>query len=279
MAGIINWNELWKITRSGSPWRKALEEDAGSVGDKYAKQCNESIMQSQSRERTEKQIAKMELNHEYTVLDIGSGPGRLAIPIAKRVKNVTAIDPSRDMMAYLRENMKKEAVKNIVCINKRWEDIELGVDIESHDVVIASGSLGMRDMEEALAKIDAAAKRYVYLFTSAGRWLDEGLWKAIYGEKQPAWWLDYIYLCNILHDLEIYANVEISDSEFELQYESLDDAVNKWKEMYDLPSEKEAVLRDYLSKMLVEDEDDGKLCLKRKSKSAMIWWRKNHENE
>jgi SAM-dependent methyltransferase len=277
MAGIINWNELWKLMRLNSPLRRTLEEDAGSLGDKYAEQCNESLMRSKSKERTEMQISKIELNPEYTVLDIGSGPGRLVIPIAKQVKTVTAIDPSRVMMAYLQENMKEDDVKNIVCINKRWENIELGVDIEPHDVVIAAHSLVMLDIQEALAKINAAAKRYVYLFTAAGRWQDEGLWKAINGEKQPPWWLDYIYLCNILYDMEIYANVGIWDSEFELQYDSLDDAVNKWKEMYDPQSEKERVLREYLAKMLVKDENDGKLYLKRKLKSAMVWWRKNEK--
>ena len=271
MPEIVNWNELWKLMRLSSPLRKSLEEDAGTLGDKYAKQCNESMMQSQSKERTEKQISKMELNHEYTVLDIGSGPGRLAIPIAKRVMMVTAIDPSKAMLVYLQENMEKENVKNITYIQKRWEDIKPGVDIEPHDVVIASGSLAMLDIQEALAKIDASAKRYVYLFTSAGKGMDKELWKAIYG-KTPS--TDYIYLYNILHDMEIYANVEISDSEFEQRYKSFDEAVNKWKEMYDLPSEKEGELREHLSKMLVEDENDGKLCLKRKSKSAMIWWKK-----
>jgi SAM-dependent methyltransferase len=276
MPGIINWNELWKLMRLSSSLRRTLDEDAGSRGDKYAKQCNESLMQSQSKERAERQIAKMELNPDYTVLDIGSGPGRLAILIAKKVKNVTAIDPSRAMLVYLQENMEKEDVKNITCINKRWEDIELGVDIMPHDVVIASGSLVMLDIQEALAKIDAAARRYVYLFISAGKGMDKGLWKVIYGETPSA---DYIYLYNILHDTGIYANVEISDSEIEQRYNSLDEAVNKWKKMYDLPSEKEGVLREYLSKMLVKDEIDGKLCLKRKSKSAMIWWKKEKMGE
>ena len=276
MPEIVNWNELWKLMRLSSPHRKSLEEDAGTHGDKYAKQCNESMMQSQSKERTEKQISKMELNHEYTVLDIGSGPGRLAIPVAKRVTMVTAIDPSKAMLVYLQENMEKENVKNITYIQKRWEDIKPGVDIEPHDVVIASGSLAMLDIQEALAKIDASAKRYVYLFTSAGKGMDKELWKAIYG-KTPS--TDYIYIYNILHDMEIYANVEISDSEFEQRYNSLDDAVNKWKKMYDLPSEKEGELREYLSKMLVEDENDGKLCLKRRSKSAMIWWKKEKMGE
>jgi ubiquinone/menaquinone biosynthesis C-methylase UbiE len=40
-------------------------------------------------ERTEKQLASIQLNPEYTVLDVGAGTGRLAIPIAKKVKKVT----------------------------------------------------------------------------------------------------------------------------------------------------------------------------------------------
>lgn len=277
MAGIINWNELWKVMISSSVWRKTLEldEPAGKFWDERAKKFNESMMQN--RGRAEKQIAKIVLDPDYTVLDVGAGTGRLAIPIAKCVKTVTAVDPSRGMLACLQENMEKEEVKNVMCVNKRWEDVELGVDIELHDVVIASHSLAMLDMQEALAKMDAASKKYVYIFTFAGRWMDGGLWEKIHGETRPSW-SDYIYLCNILHDMGIYANVEIWDSEYEQHYDSLDDAVTKMKEMYDLTSEKEEFLREHLSKILVEDENDGTLCLKHKSKSAMIWWEKNaHE--
>ena len=269
MEGIINWNELWKVMRSEYYRRRAHGEDPVSMWDKRAKQFNESMMQH--RERTEKQIAKIELNSECTVLDVGAGTGRIAIPIAKRVKSVTAIDPSKGMLACLKKNMEKEGVKNITCVNKRWEDIELGGDIKPHDVVIASYSLGMFDMQETLAKIATGAKKCVYLFEFVGGWMDEKLWKAIYGEKHPAW-TGYIYLYNILHDMGIYANVEIWDSDYEQRYQSLDDAVTKLKETYDLPSEKEGILRTYLSEILIEN--DGTLCLKRKSKSAMIWWQK-----
>jgi SAM-dependent methyltransferase len=275
MAGIINWNELWKAMRSGHYRRRTHGEDPGSRWDKRAKEFNKSMMQH--RERAEKQIANLVLKPEYTVLDVGAGTGRLALPIAKRVKSVIAIDQSQGMLACLQENMEKKGITNIVCVNKRWEDIELGVDIEQHDVVLACHSLGMLDIQEALAKMDAASKRYVYILTSAGRWKgngEEGLWEKIYGERQRhrALHSDYIFFCNLLHDMKIYANVDIRDAEFEQRYESLDDAVTKWKEMRDIPTEKEDVLRAYLSKILVED--DGTLCLKRKSKSATIWWQK-----
>jgi ubiquinone/menaquinone biosynthesis C-methylase UbiE len=272
MAGIINWSELEKVIRSGYYRRRAHGEDHGSMWDKRAKQFNESMIQHP--ERAERQIANLDLKPEYTVLDVGAGTGRLAIPIAKRVKGVTAIDPSKGMLTCLKENMEKEEVKNIVCVNKRWEDVELGDDIEQHDIVIASHSVST---QEAVAKMDAVARKYVYILTFAGRWVgdgEEGLWKAIYGERQRqrAWHSDYILLYNILHDMKIYANLQIHEFESEQHYESLDEAVTKWKEMRDIPAEKEDVLRGYLSKILIED--DGTLCLKRKSKSATIWWQK-----
>ena len=277
MQGIINWNELWKMARSGSMWRRTLNGPAGSFWDGRAKRFNESMMQN--RERSHKQVAKIKLSPEYTVLDVGAGTGRLAIPIAKQVASVTAVDPSGGMLACLQENMGREGVTNITSINKQWEDIELGedCDIEPHDVVIASHSLSMLDMQEALAKMNAAATKSVYLFTFAGRWMDGGLYEEICGEKQKRnSWSDYIHLCNILHDMEIYADVEIWDSEFEQRYANIDEAVTRIMEMYDLPSEKDGALRDYLSGTLVKD--DGALCLKRKSKSAMIRWQPNsHE--
>ena len=282
MEGIINWNELWKAMRAGHYRRRAheKEEDPGSRWDKRAEQFNESMMQHP--ERAEKQIASLDLKPEYTVLDVGAGTGRLAIPIAKRVKSVTAIDQSKGMMACLQENMEKEGITNITCINKRWEDVEVGVDIEPHDVVMACHSLGMLDIQEAVAKMDAASRKYVYILSSAGRGMGNGeeegeLRKAIYGDRghrARGWGSDYMFFCNLLHDMKIYANVDIRDAESEQRYESLDEAVTKWKEMRDIPAEKEDVLREHLSRILVEDNGTGTLCLKRKSKSATIWWQK-----
>jgi len=278
MTGIINWNELWKAMRSGHQHRGDRGEDMGSRWDKRAKKFNESVMQHS--ERTAKQITKLELKPEYTVLDVGAGTGRLLIPIAKQVKAVTAVDSSKGMLACLQENVEREGITNVTTINKRWEDIELGVDIEPHNIVIACHSLGMFDIQEALRKMDAASKGYVYIMNFAGRRMGNGngdgkLWKAISGEgRRSGHSTDYILLYNILHDMKIYANVDILDTEFEQHYDSLDDAVERWKEMRDIPPEKEDVLREHLSKMLTTDSETGALSFKRESKSATIWWQK-----
>ena len=105
---------------------------------------------------------------------------------------------------------------------------------------------------------------------------EEGLRKTIFGERHRVrgWGSDYMFFCNLLHDMKIYANVDIRDAESEQRYESMDEAVTKWKEMREIPAEKEDVLREHLSRILVEDDGTGTLCLKRKSKSATIWWQK-----
>ena len=164
-AEIINWNELRKMAMSGFRHGRR-DEDPVKAWDKRAKKFNEHAMRQ--KERTEKQIAKLHLNPEYTVLDIGAGTGRLSIPIAKQVKSVTAIDQSSGMLSQLGVNMQKEGINNITCLQKRWEDVVIGQDIEPQDVVIASHSLGMFDLREALDKIDTTAKKYVYILQSAG---------------------------------------------------------------------------------------------------------------
>ena len=125
-----------------------------------------------------------------------------------------------------------------------------------------------------MKKIDAAAKRYVYLFANVGGHRDEVLLDVIYDEKQPSQQLDYIYLYNILHDLNIYANVEILDSELELEFDSLDDAMNEWRLVYGIPPERESALRAYAEKTPVKDENESSHYLRRKQKIAMIWWKK-----
>lgn len=281
MTGIINWNELRKAIVSEGRRRRGHERPE-EMWDKRAEEFNKSTRGGS--ERTEKQVASLKLDPDYTVLDVGAGTGRLSVPIAKIVKQVTAVDQSKGMLSYLEENMAEGGLSNYKAIQKRWEDVELGVDIEPHDVVIASHSLGMFDLQEALAKMDAAAKRRVYIFTAAGKWFfddqEEELWERIY-DRPPrrggGFRSDYMLLYNILHDMGIYANVEIRDSEHVQRYGSIDEAVERWKERREIPPENEPLLREYLAKNL-EDENGGGLVFRRRTKSAMIWWPKSESS-
>lgn len=94
----------------------------------------------------------------------------------------------------------------------------------------------------------------------------------LYGEEfSPG--PDYIYIVNVLHQMGIYANIATWDREFSQRFSSLDEAVENMLGIFvDPPANSDRVIREYLSETLVKEE--GALWSKRKTRAAMIWWRK-----
>jgi ubiquinone/menaquinone biosynthesis C-methylase UbiE len=219
-------------------------------------------------ELTKKQLKQLPLTPQITVLDVGAGTGRMTIPIAKRVKHVTALEPSEKMLAALRENARRQQVFNLFCINESLEELEI---TNSYDLVIASFSLFMFDIKSALLKMNALASKAVYLFLSASPWVDEEMQKALYGNASP--WSDFIFIYNILHDAGILANVKISEYNLKQSYVDLEDAVSKYLQTYHIPIEKQDKLREYIQTVSIEE--NGKIWCNRKRKAATIWWTTN----
>ena len=96
------------------------------------------------------------------VLDIGCGPGSLAIPLAKAGASVTALDISRGML----NRIAKTAIDEGLSINPvecSWwtADIdELGFR-DSFDLVIASMTPGIKDVD-TFAKMISCSRQFCY---------------------------------------------------------------------------------------------------------------------
>jgi SAM-dependent methyltransferase len=267
----FEWGEMWNNAIEGSRWgqRAGMPE----FWDERVDWFEELVQQS---DRAGMIMSRIEKESNYTVLDIGAGPGTITIPLAKNVKGVTAVEPSSGMLARLKENASKENLANITYLPKKWEDVEIGKDIEAggHDVVIASHSLVIKDIKDALVKINDAVKRSVYIFIVAGRRNEKegsSLWSLFNREKQGLH-PDYIYLYNILYQLGIYANVEIIDANHNMQFPDLDAAVQHYKKWMNVSGADEEKLRLYLSENLVKENDA--FWLRHKLRTAMISWRK-----
>jgi SAM-dependent methyltransferase len=265
---LINWGELWK-----DKLQTTQRNELSTTGywDKRATSFNENMTNMQ--ELTKTQLNVLQIKPEYTVLDVGAGTGRLTIPIAKLAKNVTAVEPSKNMFCLLESNIKKENLQNITSVNCSCEEFIADSNVKPHDVVVASFSLFMVDIANALKKLDELATRNVYLFLSASTWMSKTLQRIVRGNVDGVNSGDYIYVYNILHDLGILANVEIWDFESNESYNSVDDAVTKFLEIYHTPQNKEPELREHLNQLLVKE--NGKLWLRTKRKAVMIWWPKN----
>ncbi|MEM2098596.1 MAG: methyltransferase domain-containing protein [Candidatus Bathyarchaeia archaeon] len=264
---LTNWAELRRMALLDT-YRPTVFST--SYWDVHAARFNEN-MQNMC-ELTEKQLNRLPLTPNCTVLDIGAGTGRLTIPIAKHVRYVTAVEPSKNMLNWLKINAEREKVNNIICANSPWERLNIE-DIGLHDVVVTSFSLFMHAIEEALVKMHKAALRYVYLFLSASNGVDEEIQKLTCNTSIPNG-LDYIYVYNILHNLGILANVEIWTYENAQCYNNLEDAILRFTELYNILPERQDELKTLLSKMLTEEQ--GKLWLKRRKKVAMVWWTKSN---
>jgi len=275
MPGIINWDELWKATHAGGFHHHGRDgQDLASHWDSKARGFNKRVMKNP--ERATNQVATLGLLPHETVLDVGAGTGRLAIPMARIARSVTALDQSKGMLACLEENMAKEGIENIRCIHKGWEELAEG-EIEPHDVVLSSNSLGVLNLRESLAKMDSMAKRAVYIFTFADRRRDDGFADFLRGGKRarhhfggPA---DYLVIYNLLADMGIFADIKIMNWQSSEHYSDLDEAVAEWKEMHEIPAEREPELREFLSEKLTESEQG--LCMHRHHKQAMISWQKD----
>jgi SAM-dependent methyltransferase len=276
MYRIIDWNELWKVHHVSSPERVARDRDPASVWDRRASSYRHFTRDSVAL--SEKEVRMMDLQPNDTVLDVGAGNGRLAVPVAKRVSKVTALDPSGGMLSLLREHMADAGHNNFSCIQSRWEDVKVGVDLPQHHVVIDSFTLGFYDLKEALQKMDAAALRSVYLFWHAGDWRsarERALYRTIFGEAvaMSGGYPDYSYVLNILHDLGIFAHVRIYDATWETIYESVEEAAGHWAKMHEVSPDQLPVLSEYFAEVLVRQKD-GRYRDTTHRLQAMLWWEK-----
>lgn len=150
-------------------------------------------------------IARVDLTGADTLLDVGCGPGTLCLPLAARLVHVIGLDYSRGMLDALQANAAAQGQNNVETMHLAWEDD--WSEVPPCDIVLASRSTTVEDMAAALHKLDAKAKKRVYLtHLVGGHFIDPAILDAL-GRKLPPL-PDYIYLLNILHRMEIHPRLD-----------------------------------------------------------------------
>ncbi len=211
-----------------------------------------------------------------SVLDVGAGTGRFAIPIARRAGRLVAVEPSDDMSVHLRQNVRDAGLTNVELVERGW--LEAEAELPPADVVLCAHVLYPHaELERWLRTLDGHALTAVVLALMAD-WGEPrillDLWQRFHGESrvlQPTYFDAYA----ALHELGILANVEIHDVGPSLMsYETLEEAVEAVREHLLLPPTPEAgaALRDVLPRHLVAGERG--LSLPSSRTAAVVWWRK-----
>jgi len=216
----------------------------------------------------------VDIKPHWTVLDVGCAAGTLAIPLAERVKKITALDISGNMLALLRDRCIKLGITNIHTVHAGWEDDWDKLGIGVHDVAVASRSLITDDFRDSIVKLNRAARRRVYLSTIVGDGPhDRRIFEALGRDLNPG--PDYICLNNLLYQMGIHANVNFVAYQECNSYESHEDAFKIVKCRFEeMSPEEEEILRAYLKDYLVYRDGKWVMAYRRKICWAVLWWDK-----
>lgn len=270
----IDWNDVWR-----QQYEKNLESrgrgDCATIWDSKEKAKEFLKRTGKNPERIREVVDILKPDKNSRILDIGAGPGTLAVPLAGIAGHVTAVEPSNGMADVMIDYAEKEGVSNIDIVRKKWEDIDPSTDLmDSYDIVFASHSLGMPDIKSSIEKMNSVASGKVCLFWFGGvtaweqRMVD--LWPDLFG-KEYSCGPKADVLFNLLYSMDIYPNVESWDFNPYHEYPDENTAIQEFKEQFGISTPgQEAILGEYLKEKLVRD--NGCLILPGNNTGIRLWW-------
>jgi SAM-dependent methyltransferase len=262
---FIDWDEQWKAAKNNSGLSSTINmEQWDSMAPTLRRwMVNDGYVG--------KFVKRIRLRPEWTVLDVGCGPGDISIWAARRSRQVTAVDISEKMIDILKDSACREGLSNIVCMQRSWCDD--GMEPGRHDIVIASRSLGtMPGLRTALSRIDKAAGRYAYVTMGDGLiWPLKRIMCDATGREcggSPG----YIYAYNLLYQMGIRANISFIDGRS--TFLDMDDVIGHCRWMAgSLDRVEEKAISRALAGILVK-KNGGLQLPYNDLRWALIWWKK-----
>ena len=156
------------------------------------------------------------------VLDVGSGAGRYALPLARAGAKVIALDPSEAMIQMLRQDAEAEGL-DIESHISAWET----ADMAPADIVVCAHVLyPVRDAEPFLRKLDQHALKQVFIlmgYEPPVYWIAP-YWRVVYGIERirlPG----AIEALALLHQMGIDATLTPLNTRLDIGFESLEAAL------------------------------------------------------
>ncbi|MDD4776392.1 MAG: methyltransferase domain-containing protein [Syntrophomonas sp.] len=271
MKGLVNWEALQKLAMA--PMMKQMDQNPAEMWGKSAIMYNQ--MAQLEVVYTRNQLDHLLLGPADSVLDIGCGPGRLAVPIAQRCARVTALDVAPAMLEVCQDNARRAGVTNLETRLLNWEEAVVGDNIEQHDVVIASRSVGMRD----LVKLNQVARKHVFILSFARspslKEARDSLFRDVTDDVldlPPAnRMLGYNIIFNMLYDMGIDPSVKVVPDGFTRDYRSRLEAYDDLRQLGHFPSEKEEIFRCNVDRWLTAN-GDGSCTFRIETRTYIIGW-------
>ena len=208
-----------------------------------------------------------------TVIDVGGGAGRYALPLSFHCKQVTVVEPADSMVDALKESMQEENIGNVSVIQSQWEDAA----VEPGNVVLSAFSVyGVPDVVPFIRKLEAKSKDLVIMLVLVDQPESQysPLWKAAYGEERidlPA----LSKLMNVLWEMDIFPSLEMLEPTAPQLFESREAALERIGHTLSVgrDSSEYTKLRDVIEDHLIESAGGFLLKDARPRRLGIITWR------
>ena len=205
MSAIADWKRRVAAYRAQSHQvRSAL-----GVADQDRWEPFSPFFKADARRTDDSEVNRLaqEMTPTTTLLDVGGGAGRFALPIALRCKHVTIVEPSPSMGETLRHLAAEAGIENITIVARRWEEAE----VEPADVVLSAHVIyAIEDIGPFVVKLAAHARQKVCMptFMRPPRARYAPFWSRVYGENKQEL-PGAAELMQVLWELDIYPNLEM----------------------------------------------------------------------
>jgi 2-polyprenyl-3-methyl-5-hydroxy-6-metoxy-1,4-benzoquinol methylase len=137
-----DWNEIWKQRQELHESSKISDDPSHNWNKKENAERYDRNARSEYDDRVRTTIAALGITQGSRVLDIGAGPGTLAIPLAPLAKEITVVEPGAGMAEILKRHAERDGIRNITCVQKTREEVDISRDLAGpYDSIIASLSL------------------------------------------------------------------------------------------------------------------------------------------
>ena len=209
----------------------------------------------------------------HSVLDVGAGAGRVALPLSIRCRQVVAVEPSTSMRAVLEEEASQHGRDNIDLVASTWEEAQ----VAPADVVMCVQVLyTVRDIVGFIQKLEAHARERVLVVLGENPPYTQSspLWPLVHGQerlKLPS----MRELMSLLWDMDIYPDLTMLPTQEPRGYESRESAVEQTRQrmLVEPGGDGERRLRAALDELL--EEVDGRFRIRGAATfhPALVSWR------
>ena len=265
------WKKRYSLTRSCA----GVPTSAEVFSHKETADKMLSVLCRSKHHRSKDQLASLHFAKGSSVLDIGAGPGTLAVPLAGQGHEVTVVEPSNvmlDAMKVYQQFCGVEAEIPVIC--ETLENVETKA-CAKYDYVLSSFSMDVPDLLKSLLKMNALCRKQVHIFwfwkNPFWSQMEEDLWSLIHPKEAVAHGTgDLILQC--LREEKIAARHELFPLPGNTVFHTIEEAVLKYRPRLGITKpEHEHLLKSYLASRLIRDAQ-GFYRVPDTGGYAHIWW-------